>query len=98
MNFKMDNFQIKILSKKLLKIGLKALIKIFHECEYKVYTSPKIIEKFLNREPNHIANILKGLELDDLITRKREGFESKISLTDLGRQVATNILHELEVL
>ena len=88
--------QIKILVKKYLKINLKTIIKIFNECEKKAYTTTKTLEHFLNREPNHVGNILKDLELDDLVIRKREGFESKIWITDLGKEVVKSILKELE--
>ncbi|MFX1353268.1 MAG: hypothetical protein ACFFGP_04840 [Promethearchaeota archaeon] len=78
-------------------MNLKTLIKLYHECQTKNYTSPKIIEQFLNREPNHVANILKFLEFDDLIIRRREQNESKIFMTELGNQVAKEIINELEL-
>ena len=92
----MINSQIKILSKKYLKISLKTLFKVYHECENKAYTTSKTLENFLNREPNHVGNILKGLELDDLVIRKREGFVSKIWITNLGKEVVKRILKDLE--
>lgn len=72
------------------------MIKIYRECENKAYTTAKTLEKVLNREPNHVGNILKGLEFDNLVCRKREGFETMIWITDLGKQVVKVILKDLE--